>query len=149
MKRLVFKPVFSASTERLWQMFSDVKNYPKYIKYCHKAGLIGQFQVGSTWYDWSTVVFVPLKVNHRIVKVSPNRELLFNIDLPFFVSLDQRFILESKGVGTEVNIEITIDFKNKLMEILLGSLIAYRNRKMIEGTISNVQEILKQNDNNS
>lgn len=145
MRQIMFEPIFTAPVDRLWEMFSEVSNYPRYIKYCQKAELVGEFKVGSTWSDWSTVVWIPLKIIHKIEKVKPQKEIVYRIDLPFGGNIRQHFDLQDLGKGTKVVVRIEIGFENQLMDLLVGGLVEQRNRKMIAATIGNIQRSLNAN----
>lgn len=141
MRTLIYDPIFTVSKVSLWEIFTQVENYPKYIKYCQKAELIGDFKVGSIWSDWSTVVWLPLKINHEIIKIEPEKELFFQIKLPLGGKIEQRFLFYDQDRKTKLDIEITIDIPNKVLDFLFGRALEYRNRQMIEATIDNFKRI--------
>lgn len=138
MRKLIFELTINASVEKLWPLLAEIENYPRYIKYCRKAFLIGDFREGSTWYDWSTVVYLPLKIKHEIIRIQPNKEIIYKIGLPVG-EIWQKLSLEV-GEQTKVWFEITIDFPNPVIDKTLGALVYYRNRKMIEATIANFEK---------
>ncbi len=142
MRKLLFEPTFDHPSEKIWELFLDVGNYPAYIKYCYKAELIGPFASGSSWYDWSTVVYFPLKVTHQIVKVEAKREIVYKIVLPTKGELWQKFTIEENEGKTKVKVEISVEFGNKLIDSLLGPMVHARNKIMIEATIENMYKVL-------
>lgn len=144
MKRLVFEPVFDSPIEVIWDKFSDVNNYSKYIKYCHKSVLVGPFKSGSHWYDWSTVVYLPLKIDHQIIKVVHQEEIVYKINLPFG-EIWQRVNFTSLGSKTKLKLEIDINFRYNLLNQTIGRLVYYRNQKMMKETIKNYDASFKQN----
>lgn len=143
MRKLSFEPEFDFPVEKIWDLFTDVSNYPAYIKYCYKAELIGSFAAGSSWYDWSTVVYFPMKVTHQIVKVEPKKEIVYKIALPTNGELWQKFTIEENEGKTKVKVEISVEFGNKLIDSLIGPLVHARNKTMIEATIDNMYKVLK------
>lgn len=137
MRKLELSTLLNQPREEIWKIFSDVGNYPRYIKHCYTARLLGPFKEGSTWYDWSTVVYLPLKVTHKIIKVDPQRELIYKIDLIDGGEIWQYVTLEEVNGKTKVNLMITIDFKNKLVDNLIGPIVYSRNKNMLQATIDN------------
>lgn len=144
MRRLLFEPVFDVPLQSLWEKFADVNSYSKYIKNCHKSVLVGPFKAGSIWYDWSTVIYLPLKINHQIIKVIPKEEIIYKINLPFG-EIWQKVDFVPQGVKTKVRLEIEMNFRPKLIDKTLGSLIYLRNQQMLSETIKNYYQSFNEN----
>lgn len=138
MKSLNFEFTTSASTKNIWSILSDVDNYHRYIKYCRSSKLKGEFKEGSSWYDWSTVVFLPLKINHKIIKITPGEKIIYQIKMP--IGNIWQTILISKGKKTKVKLEVVIDFPNRFIEKTLGALVYMRNREMLASTMNNFKD---------
>lgn len=138
MKTLKFTLATNAPVENIWPIISDINSYHKYIKYCHKSKLIGKFQEGSIWYDWSTVVFLPLKINHKIIKIIPNEKIIYLIKTPLG-EIWQTMLIE-EGKKTKLKLEVNIDFPNRLIDKAFGHLVYMRNRKMLEATMKNFKD---------
>ena len=148
MRTLEFETTIPVAIDEVWFMFEKVEEYPQVIEYCYRAKLVGGFKEGSLWYDWSTVLVVPLKVIHTIDKILPKEEISYSIALPFGGFLKQNSKLEGKNSReTRVKMIVSIDFKNKLLDFLVGGFVEYRNKKMINKTIENFQDRFK-NENN-
>jgi ribosome-associated toxin RatA of RatAB toxin-antitoxin module len=148
MRQILLEPVFPTSKETLWQLFSEVENYPKYIKYCQKAWLAGEFREGSVWCDRSTVMFLPLKIVHKIVVLKPQEEIAFSIPLLGGGEIRQGFRLQEVEDGTKVEVKVNINFQNKLLDVLLGRLVESRNRGMMVSTIENFKKEINNDKNN-
>ncbi len=140
MRKLDFEQIIDYPLEKTWYLFTDVKNYPRFLKYCSKAVVEGEFKEGGYWYDWSTVVYLPLKVRHKIIKISSREELVYLIKNPF-VTIEQTIKLSDLQKQTKVNIGYKINFRNILLEKLLGSLISRRNSEMIEYLMNNYKKV--------
>jgi ribosome-associated toxin RatA of RatAB toxin-antitoxin module len=143
MRTLNFEFETSAKTDQIWSLLTDVNNYHRYIKNCIKSTLVGDFKEGSSWYDWSTVVYLPLKVNHKIIKIVPKKEIIYQIPLPLG-SIWQKLTI-SEGEKTKVQLEVNIDFPNRLIDQTLGALVAYRNQDMLSATINNFKDHFNEN----
>lgn len=140
MRRLLFETIVPTKVEQVWSLFEAVNDYPKYIQYCHRAELVGGFEVGSVWYDWSSVVYLPMKITHRIKHLEREKLIIYSIPLFGGGEIEQKFTFEDQESKTKVVVEILIDFENKLIDSLLGGLVESRNRRMIDQTINNIQE---------
>ncbi len=148
MRTIEFETIVPVAIDEVWAMFKKVEEYPQIIEYCHKAKLVGGFKEGSNWYDWSTVLIVPLKVNHQIEKILPNAEIIYSIPLPFGVFLKQESKLEGKSSReTNVKMVVTIAFESKLLDSILGNFVEYRNKRMISKTIENFHNRFKNANN--
>lgn len=141
MRKLTFELVTPSSAKRIWPIMSDINNYHKYIKYCHHSKLVGSFKEGSTWYDWSTVAFLPLKINHEIIKIIPNKKIVYLIKSPFGEIWQTISIKERRE--TRVKLEIVIDSPNRLVENTIGLLVYKRNKQMLEETIKIIKMVFK------
>jgi ribosome-associated toxin RatA of RatAB toxin-antitoxin module len=139
MRKLEFVIHTKATTKNVWQLMSNVDNYYKYIKYCHKSKLVGNFQEGSSWYDWSTVMFLPLKINHKIVNIVPNKKIVYLISSQFG-EIRQTILIIKEGKATQLTLKVNIDFPNRLIDKTFGAFVSLRNKKMLEATIQNYKK---------
>src|SRR3990172_11159094 len=140
MKKLDFETVIDYPLAKSWYLFTDVKNFPRFLKYCKKASIDDEFKVGGHWSDWTTMVYLPLKVRHKITKISPEKELVYFIENPF-MKIEQTITLGDLESQTRVNIGYKINFRNKFFEKLLGSLICRRNSEEINYLMSNYKKV--------
>lgn len=143
MRKLFFTTLLNVPSDQIWPRLEDINNYPAYIKFCHKAELNGPFVSGSTWYDWSSVVIIPLKITHEIISVVPKKEIIYRIKLPSNGELWQKLILNTEEGKTRVSLEVTIEFGSKILDIIIGPLIYYRNKVMLEATLNNIKQAVK------
>ncbi|OGY32668.1 MAG: hypothetical protein A3A57_02715 [Candidatus Woykebacteria bacterium RIFCSPLOWO2_01_FULL_41_12] len=141
MRRILVQPKFNVGKGRLWDFFVNIKNYPKIIPFCQRVEIKDGLKVGGQWVDWSTILWIPLKMNHDIVQVQEPSCLRYKIRTFFGSELGQNLILEGNDSKSSVQAEITIDLKPRLLDIFLGKLVEKRNREMIEGTIKNVRRL--------
>lgn len=140
MRKLNFELVTNVPAKNIWPIMTDINNYHQYIKYCLSSKLIGNFKEGSSWYDWSMVLHLPLRINHKIIKIIPNKKIVYLIKLPFG-EIWQTILIYS-GKETKVKLEVIIDFPSRMVDKTLGNLVYLRNRKMLEATIENYKKSL-------
>ncbi|MDO8486776.1 MAG: hypothetical protein Q7S45_00570 [Candidatus Curtissbacteria bacterium] len=127
-----------ASRIRLWQIASNVSNYPRYFKYVHFVKAPGSFEVGSSWWDISTILYFPIKVKHKIVKIVPNKEVKQEINLPFGGEIIQNINITSVGDKTKVKIKVLI-CQNTFMDFFFGRVIEVRTQAILLGALERVQ----------
>lgn len=140
MKNLEIESVLDLSTEKTWKLLTEVENYPYYIKFCNKAVLEGPFEEGSYWYDWTSVVYLPLKIQHKIEKVLLLQEIKYLITTPL-LKISQNITCTEKQSKTMIRIEFKYDFANKLFEKIFGSLIYRRNKEMLVNLMDNYKKV--------
>ncbi len=138
MRKLAFELTTTAPVKKIWSVISDINNYHKYIKYCYYSRLVGDFKEGSTWYDFSTVAFVPLIINHKITKIIPHQKVVYVIKSPF--GQIHQTISIVKGKKTRVELEVVIDITNGLIDKTLGTMLYKRNEQMLEETMQNYKK---------
>lgn len=135
--------VLNAPQKIIRDLFYDIDNYPKYVGYCLSAKAEKPIREGGKWADWSLVVGVPILVKHEILKISDD-EFIYRIPLIGGGEMFQKFKLTALGGQTQVDINLSFDFKNKLLSFLLNNWIESRNRRMVEITIANVKKLYGQ-----
>ena len=145
MRRIFVQPKFSVGKARLWSFIADVQDYPKTIPFCQRVEIKDELKVGGYWADWSTILWVPLKINHDIIEVQEPNRLRYKIKTFFGSELGQNFVLEGNEEESQVQAEFTIDLKPRLLDFFLGKLVEKRNLEMIEGTIKNVRRLTSEN----
>lgn len=126
-------------TDRLWKIVSGVSHYPKYVKYMKSAQMNGDFNIGNTWSDRSTVFYLPFVVHHKILVIKENREVRYLITLPFGGHVMQRITMRPQGDKSRATLEAEIDFKNRFLDLVFGRILEARTREMFEGTLSRME----------
>jgi ribosome-associated toxin RatA of RatAB toxin-antitoxin module len=131
----------SLSIDHLWSLLLEISNYPKYIKFLQKAELVGgRIEVGAVWYDWTTILFLPMKIKHTVVSITPKEEIGFDVDLIFGGIMQQRFVFSPRGSSTQIQGQISFDFRNKLVDKILGQFLQKRLQEMLEGSLENFKK---------
>lgn len=137
-RKVEFRTSLEGSSERLWQIATKVSNYPRYFKYVHYAKEPKNFEKGAIWWDISTIMYVPMKVSHRVIQVVPGREVRHEISLPLGGQIVQNLKIEPTGSGTKAEIKVLIS-QNKLMDLLLGKIIEARTNTLILGAFERAE----------
>ena len=138
MRNLKIETKINKPIDFVWSVLADVENYPKYVKHIYRAKAHGPLVEGSTWSDWTTILFLPLKITHTTSELVEPRRLHFTFPTPFEGQVNQLFTLRQEGRATNVRFEISIDLGNKLVDFLLGSILEQRWRSMISAAVANL-----------
>lgn len=138
MRTITDSATLNIPAQAIWDLFFDIDSYQKYVGYCLSAKAEKPIREGSRWADWSLVIGIPFLVHHEIIKISED-EFIYRIPLFGGGEMFQKFRLKAVGENTLVEMELNIDFKNKLLDQLLGGWVEYRNKKMMNLTLKKVE----------
>ncbi len=127
------------SRSEMWKSIQKVENYPSYVKFMKRAKIDGPFRTGTTWTDFSTVAYMPLRVRHKILKINGRQKVVYLIRLPLGGEVIQTLSVNGGDSQVEVGLDATIYFKNRLLDYTLGPVLQRRTNEMFEGTINNMQ----------
>jgi hypothetical protein len=120
-----------------WEIIENINSYPNLVKFMEKAWLRGPFQVGSHWYDITSILWIPIIIDHKIVSIEKGKEVRFEIDLPFKGKMLQRLsLVEGKSLELEISFSLP-----KWLDQAIGPLLERRVKEMIVGTIENVKQM--------
>ena len=143
MRKVVFEATIDQPLDAVWSVITKVEDYPSYIRYVYKVEWSESLKVGSEWFDWSTIIFVPLRLKHVVVKMKPNKELVFFMPLPFGGKMNQLFTISQSGSGTKMRAEINFDLKHPILNQVVGPILTRRLLIMMNSTLDNFKR--KQN----
>ena len=144
MRKAVFEATIDRSVDAVWSVITEVRDYPSYIRYVYKVEWPESFKVGSEWFDWSTIIFVPLRLKHIVVKMEPNKALVFFMPLPFGGEMNQLVTIKQYGSGTKIRAEINFDLKYPILNQIVGPILTRRLLIMMNSTLDNFKR--KQNE---
>ena len=61
MRRIQLAAELNLPVSAVWELFADIENYPRYVKFMRSVELKGKPGLGTIWYDWTTILFLPMK----------------------------------------------------------------------------------------
>lgn len=128
----------------LWNYIADVKTYPKFVEFMKSAEIEGPFSPGSVWTDWTTIMLVPLRIKHEVIKVEKGKTVVNLIKMPLGGQIIQTVTIESKAKFANIKLGAEINFGNGFLDSLIGPILEARTRTMYEGTLENVQAMIKE-----
>ena len=143
MRKALFEATINQPVDTVWSVITKVEDYPSYVRYVHKVEQPKSLKVGSEWFDWSTIIFVPLRLKHTVVKMEPNKVLGFFVPLPFGGKMNQLFTITQYGRGTKLYAEINFDLKYPIFNQVIGPILTRRLVLMMNLSLGNFKR--KQN----
>ena len=60
--------------EETWELLSDIQKYNQRVKFIRKVTLYTNAQ-GKYWEDITTVLWIPMKIKHKITSMKKNQEI--------------------------------------------------------------------------
>lgn len=124
-----------------WQQVADINSYPNFIKFMKEARLLGPVKVGTNWYDVTTILGLPIKINHKIIKIVQNKEISYEATLPLGGKMWQKISLIKNGTDEILEAEIKFKFKQILLDYSLGFILEKRLNQMVQETFKNLKNL--------
>ena len=81
MKQIIIETEVDLPKEKVWNLLTNLQNYPKYFKYIKRVFYVGELKKGSNWLDLATVVYFPALVLHRVTQFEKEKRLEFYVPL--------------------------------------------------------------------
>ncbi len=139
---VVLSSEINIPVERIWELLTDLTLYTKYVKHTQKVYGPKKLTIGTGWQDWSTMLWVPIKVSHKVVVFDKNKAIGFDIPFPWPVGgeMIQRIYLERNGPKTKFNASMKFRFGNRFVNILISSILKARLRDTMLYTMEKTQK---------
>lgn len=147
MRKVSLEVKYPIPIQTFWQQVVDINNYPKYFKYMQSAKLLGSAEVGAQWEDLTTILWLPMKIKHKITKLDENKEIAFEVALPTGGEMYQKMVLEGDNGVTKVFGEIKFELGNKWIDFFLGPILEMRLKKMVSSAYESINERSKAKEN--
>ncbi len=141
MRKAKYKGKLGLNKHELWELFIDIPSYPGYVPYMKSVTIHEDLKKNSVWFDVTKILFIPFHIRHRTDIFDHKKNIGFDIDLPLKGKMYQRFHIEEFKDGTLITGEIHFDFKNKLLNSVLGPVLEKKLTKMLEGMFLNAEKI--------
>ncbi len=125
--------------KEVWKLLTDIKTYPRYVKFVKQVYINEQLAPGTYWYDKTTILFFPLKIRHQVKSLEQEKQIIFLVNTPFGGEMLQSFTMERFSAGTKVNGVISFELGKKILDFLLGGLLEARLRDMLESTLLRIK----------
>lgn len=130
----------SIKAERVWSLLTDVNNYPKYIEFVTKIKNPPEaFKEGVYWTDITNIVWIPLSIKHKIIKIEKNKKFAYELFLPFGGAMTEECELIACKEGTKIYSKIEFTFKNYLLDIIIWAILKRRLEEMLKRTFRNIK----------
>jgi ribosome-associated toxin RatA of RatAB toxin-antitoxin module len=119
------------SHKELWKTVADLEKYPEWIKFCREMR-VKQVEEGQTFHDVTTLLWIPMEIEHVITKLKPHDEILFFMTLPGGGKMWHRFTFRQEDKYGHMTAEITFDLGNKLYNATVGYVLEKRWRQLLK-----------------
>jgi ribosome-associated toxin RatA of RatAB toxin-antitoxin module len=137
------KAILNIPVKRIWEIFSDVRNYPKYFKHVKIVQCKDkEIKLGTVWHDFATFV-VPARVKHIVTVLEKEKSLGFDVKIFKSGFIKERVLFTEIGKITMVEININFDFNNRLLSFLFNSRLKRRLSESIEKAILKAKKELE------
>lgn len=134
MRTIKIKETLDLPIDKVWELFINLDNYPKYFKYTKKVFYKGEMKLGFEWYDFATFIF-PLIVKHKTTVFEKQKNLGFDVYVPLKGYVKERVSFKNKGNSTGINASIVFDFGNPVFSFLFDNIFEKRMRESVNGAL--------------
>lgn len=131
MRKVEVKGETSLSKELIWRFITDLKRYPKHVKFVKSVSFSEPLSLGSQFSDITTIAYIPLKVTHKVDVFEKEKSLGFYVKMPLTGYMIQRVNIKSKNNKRELGLSIEFDFQNRLFDFVFGKFLEKRIREML------------------
>lgn len=136
----ISKKVTGISKKDLWQYIISVESYPDYIPFLQRTHVPEKIAKGSTWYDVTTILWIPMKFRHTTLSITPQEEMCFQVHIPFRGTMVQKYFLKYTQNTLELAAVAEFHLGNKAIDMIVGPILKRRLEKMMEGSLDNLQK---------
>lgn len=135
MKKIEIQEILDLPIDKVWELFINLDNYPKYFKYTKRVFYKGQMKLGFEWYDFATFVF-PAIVKHKTTVFDKEKTLGFDVYIPLKGYIKERISFENKGNATGIKASVVFDFGNPVFSFLFDNIFENRMKESINGALT-------------
>jgi ribosome-associated toxin RatA of RatAB toxin-antitoxin module len=133
--------------QKVWNLLSDVRSYPKYFKYVNKVTCKDkEIKLDTEWYDFATFI-LPVWVKHTVTVFEREKSLGFDVKMLSSGFIRERFLFMriENGNATKINMDICFDFRNPILSFLLDGHFEKRLTESVSKAILKLKKELEVN----
>ncbi len=131
MRKIVVRSTSKTLTHKdLWNRITTLEEYPDWCKYCIKM-MPTKLEVGAIYHDITTLLWIPLKIKHQIIKIEPHKEFHLFLPLPGRGKMwvENKFAQEG-NIGV-LETEVRFDLGNRFFNATVGHVLEKRWMNLI------------------
>lgn len=133
MKRVIkVSREIATSAQAVWARISNLDEYPRHFKYVKRVQK-KELRVGETWWDWTNILFIPIRVEHKVKSLEAPRLAVFIVRIPFGGSLTETFAADELGQTLRVDAVIEMDLR--ILDFFIGRFLEKRLAEIICGAL--------------
>ncbi len=126
--------------EMLWNIITDIPQYPRYVKFIRKALLYGPVAVGVRWDDETTILWLPVCMKHTITRLEQYQVFAFDLNLPLGGKMSQMYTFCSRNSETTIVATISFFLGIRILDTLIGPILEHRLRAMLTTSFEEVKK---------
>jgi hypothetical protein len=92
MQKVIISTDLSLSIHQVWELLSNTNHYSRFIAYQLYVEPVGELEEGMDWYDITTILWIPLKINHTVTVFKKHKQLTNSLSFPFNGWMIQDFL---------------------------------------------------------
>jgi hypothetical protein len=124
-KILVRSKSKTLSQKDLWKTMTTLEDYPNWCKFCIKM-IPAKLEEGAEYHDITTLLWIPLKIKHVVIKIEPHNEFHTYVPLPGGGQMWQKFNFSHDGEKAVLLSEITFDLGSRIANATVGHILEKR-----------------------
>ena len=141
MHKIIVEETTSIPVDQVWKLLTDIKNYPKYIRFVTKIKTLDNFEEGFFWSDITNIFWIHLEIKHQIIKIERNKKLIYRLFLPIGGKMTEECELIVDKNGTKINVTAKFTFNNYFLDLVIGNILKIRIKKMLLDTMRNFKKL--------
>lgn len=122
----------------MWDRIVTVKDYPKWVKFC-KSVTVAKVEKGGGYRDVTTLLWIPIVINHVITKLTPKKDIWYFLTLPGGGKMWCKFSFSLEDSISQVYAEIEFDLGSRIANFAFGHILEKRWEDMIRSSFPEIE----------
>lgn len=132
MRKVFVSEELNVPPQRVWDLITDLENYPKYVKFVKSVKYNEPLKLNSQFSDVTKIAWIPLKIKHTVDIFDKNKTLGFFVKMPLGGKMYQRAVLTPSTKGTRFDLWIEFTHGNPVSDFFAAPILSKRIKQMLE-----------------
>lgn len=138
MRKLLIKTKVEKNKKKnMWKYISAVEDYPSYVPFVTKVIVPEPLKKGSTWYDVTKILWVPMRYKHTTLTFKEQKEMSFKVHIPVKGEMKQKYIFQEEGASLFLIGSAEFYLQNNVLNFLIGPILERRLAYMMKQGLKN------------
>ena len=143
MRKVVILAQTEEGIEKAWDLIMDIENIFKLAKFVRKVSIKGPIKEGIEFYDVTGILWIPIPIKHKIIRIKKNEKFAMEADLPLKSGkMFQTLSVKDMGKVREIEMEIKYNIDFPVFDIIFSPILQYRLKQMITETFRNIESYI-------